>query len=96
MFAPFLIEQLEGVMESGFTVSSSFGPSPNVRMAQLRKKVEIILSLLIVDGYVHAVFKISLAKLINIYIYNCECINVRKPRQLWAGAIHGENFRQID
>ena len=32
MFGPFLIEQLEGVMESGFTVSSSFGPSPNLQL----------------------------------------------------------------
>ena len=30
MFPPFLIKQLEGVMESGSTVSSSLRPSPNL------------------------------------------------------------------
>ena len=32
MFPPFLIEQREGVMESGSTVSSSLGPSPTLQL----------------------------------------------------------------
>ena len=32
MFPPFLIKQLEGVMESGSTVSSSLRPSPNLQL----------------------------------------------------------------
>ena len=66
MFASFLIEQLEGVMESGSTVSSSFGHSPDLIShfgpfadgATVKKKV-ILLSFLIVNRHVHAVFKIS-------------------------------------
>ena len=60
MFVPFLIEQLEGVMESGSTVSSSFGPSPNLQLishfgSPVKTKLEILLSLLLVDRHVHAV-----------------------------------------
>ena len=57
-FPPFLIEQLE--RESRSTVSSSFGPSPNLQLishfwAPVTTKLKIILSLSIVDRRVHAV-----------------------------------------
>ena len=61
-------------MESGSTVSSSFGQSADLQLishfgpfavdATAKKKIVILLSLLIVDRDVHAVFKISFAKLI--------------------------------
>ena len=54
MFPPFLIEQLEGMMESGSTVSSSFGRSPDLHVishfgshaddAPVKTKLEILLS----------------------------------------------------
>ena len=54
MFPPFLIQQLEGMMESGSTVSSSFGRSPNLHVisqfglhaddAPVKTKLEILLS----------------------------------------------------
>ena len=58
VFPPFLIEQLE--RESRSTVSSSFGPSPNLQLishfgAPVKTKLKILLPLSIVDRHVHAV-----------------------------------------
>ena len=62
MFPPFLIKQLKGMMESGSTVSSSFGPTPNQQLisqfgsfgAPVKTKKNI-LSISIVDRHVHEV-----------------------------------------
>ena len=61
MFASHLIEQLEGVMESGSTVSSSFGQSANLQLishfgpfavgATVKKKVILLSLLLLIETF---------------------------------------------
>ena len=62
IFPPFSIEQLKGGMESGSTVSSSFGLSPNLQLISQSgsfgapvKTKKNILPLSIVDRQVHEV-----------------------------------------
>ena len=79
MFPPFLIEQWEGMMESGSTVSSSFGPPPDLQLishfgsfaddAPVKTKLEVLLSpSLIANRHVNVVKLLVNSCIINSYI----------------------------
>ena len=111
MFPPFLIEQLEGMMESGSTVSSSFGRSPDLHVishfgshaddAPVKTKLEILLSpSLIAYGQAREVKLLvhswnSYMDAFTMSKANCECINVRKPCQRWTGVMWRKHLDKL-
>ena len=99
------------MIESGSTVSSCFGRSPNVQLishfgsfvddAPVETKLEILLSLSLIANR-HVVKLLEHRWIINSYINaftisrpNCECINVRKPFQLWTGVMWRKHLNKL-